>query len=71
MFVPKTCAFNVDEIDTWSQFHQRYMYKSVVQTSFFYVHVTRKSCRNATLVQKTCAFNVDEIDTWSGIQGRV
>jgi len=30
---------------------------------FFYVHVTRKSCQNATFVQKICTFNVDEIDS--------
>jgi hypothetical protein len=30
--------------------------------SFFYVHVTRKSCQNAMFVQKICTFNVDEID---------
>ncbi len=30
---------------------------------FFYVHVTRKSCRNVTFVQKIRTFNVDEIDT--------
>ncbi len=29
-----------------SQFHQRYMYEFFVRTSFFYVHVTRESCRN-------------------------
>jgi hypothetical protein len=28
------------------------MYKFFVRTSFFYEHVTRKSCQNATLVQK-------------------
>jgi len=27
---------------TWCQFHQHYTYKFFVQTSFFYVHVTRK-----------------------------
>ncbi len=48
-----------------SQFHQRYTYKYFIRTSFFYVHVTRKSCQNATFVQFFCTFNVDEIDTWS------
>jgi len=37
-------------------------YEFFVWTSFFYVHVTRKSCRNVTFVQKNCTFNVDEID---------
>jgi hypothetical protein len=31
--------------------------------SFYYVHVTRKSCRN-NIRTKICAYNVDEIDTW-------
>jgi len=35
--------------------------------SFFYVHVTRKSCQNATFVRIFRTFNVDEIDTWSSI----
>jgi len=46
----------------WCQFHQHFMYQFFVRTSFFYVHVTRKSCQNVTFVQKICTFNVDEID---------
>jgi len=44
------------------QFHQHFTYEFFVPTSFFYVHVTRKSCRNATIVRKICTYNVDEID---------
>jgi hypothetical protein len=33
--------------------------------SFFYVHVTRKSCRSLMFVRKICTLNVDEIDTSS------
>jgi len=44
------------------QFHQHFTYKFFVQISFFYVHVTRKSCQNATFVWKICTFNVDKID---------
>jgi len=44
------------------QFHQHFMYKFFVRTSFFYVHVTRKSCQNATFVRKICTFHFDEID---------
>jgi len=35
---------------------------SYERTSFFYVHVTRKSCQNVTFVQKILTFNIDEID---------
>ncbi len=48
---------------TCRQFHQNYTYKYFVRTSFFYVHVTRKSCQNATFVRIFRTFNVDEIDT--------
>jgi len=41
-FVQKICTYNVDEIDTYRQFHQHWMYKFFVQTSVFYVHVTRE-----------------------------
>jgi len=48
----------------WSgdNFHQHFTYEFFVRTSFFYVHVTRKSCWNTTFVRKICTFNVDEID---------
>ncbi len=36
--------------------------------SFFYVHVTRKSCQNTTFVRKIHTFNVDEIDFSSFIK---
>jgi len=44
------------------RFHQHFMYKFFLRTSFFYVHVTRKSCQNVMFVQKICTFNIDEID---------
>jgi len=44
------------------QFHQHFTYKFFVQSSFFYTHVTRKSCQNATCVRNIRTFNVDEID---------
>jgi len=44
------------------QFHQHFTYPFFVRTSFFYVHVTRKSFQNATFVRKIRRFKVDEID---------
>jgi len=31
MFVQKMCAFNIDEIDAWCQFHQRFTHAFFVQ----------------------------------------
>jgi hypothetical protein len=45
------------------QFHQPFTYKFFGRTLFFYIHVTRKSCQNATFVQKICTFKSDEIDS--------
>ncbi len=55
------CATLSSQFPSLSQFHQHFTYKFFVRTSFFYVHVTRKSCQNATFVWKICMFNVDEI----------
>jgi len=44
------------------QFHQHFTYEFFVRTSFFYIHVSRKSCQNVMFVPKICTFNVDEID---------
>ena len=62
MFVLKTRAFYVDEIDSRCQFHQHIMCEYFVRTLIFYVHVTRKSCQNVTFVLKIRTFNIDEID---------
>jgi hypothetical protein len=53
---------SLSKISTGCQFHQHFMYNFFVRTSFFYIHITRKSCRNATFVRKIRTFNVDEID---------
>jgi len=49
--------------NTRCQFHQHYKRHF---GSFFYVHVTRKSCQNETFVQKLRAYNVDGIDGIGG-----
>ncbi len=57
---------SIPKINTWNflkllkilrsiprcQFHQHFTYEFFVRRSFFYVHVTRKSCQNTTFVQK-------------------
>jgi len=62
LFLSHTLYLSHSSKDIRCQFHQHFMYKFFVQMSFFYVHVTRKSCQNLTFVQKIRMFNVDEID---------
>ncbi len=45
------------------QFHQHFTYKFFIQTSFFYIHVTREKLPKRHLYEN-CVHNVDEIDTW-------
>jgi len=60
--IEKGANINARDVTGRCQFHQRFTHEFFVQTSFFYVHVTRKSCQNATFVQKMHTKNVDEID---------
>jgi len=60
-FVAFSCSCS-ERFTDLCQFQQHFTYEFFVRTSFFYVHVTRKSCQNVMFVRKICTFNLDEID---------
>ncbi len=64
-FVRKNRAYNVDEIDTYRQFHQRFFARFFHTIVLFGSFSSYVSAWCQKFVQKTRAKNVDEIDTCS------
>jgi hypothetical protein len=55
----------IELVSISSTLNARVFYTKICFSSFFNIHVARKSCQNVTFIQKMRAKNVDEIDTWN------